>query len=64
MQHLELKYCERCGTLGLRHEASGQIYCTACAREMERVFLAPSELRPEAKKPCGSVGVAMSGGAR
>jgi len=61
MQHLEMKYCERCGTLGLRREGSGRIYCAACAHQMAQVFLAPSELRPEAKKPCGSV---VGGGAR
>ncbi len=66
IQEVELKYCERCGTLGLRRRASGQIYCTGCAREMARVFLAPSDLRcpsPEQKKPCGWA-VAADGGAR
>ena len=43
---LELKYCERCGTLGLRRGDSGQTYCGACWREMARVYLAPSEHRP------------------
>jgi hypothetical protein len=28
---LELKYCERCGSLWLRPVGGGQIYCRACA---------------------------------
>lgn len=59
MQHLEMKYCERCGTLGLRQEGSQQVYCAGCTREMARVFLAPSEFRPEEKQLCG-----LAGGAR
>lgn len=30
---LVLKYCEGCGTLGLRQEA-GSVYCLACERRL------------------------------
>ncbi len=40
-----LKYCERCGTLGLRDEESDRIYCQKCERKMAQTYLAPSELR-------------------
>ena len=33
----ELKYCERCGGLWLRPAGGGQIYCTACGREMAKL---------------------------
>ena len=29
---LELKYCERCGALGLRRLESGDNYCEGCAQ--------------------------------
>jgi hypothetical protein len=29
---LELKYCERCGGLGLRRPHSSETYCESCAR--------------------------------
>jgi len=29
---LELKYCERCGALGLRRPQSTENYCESCAR--------------------------------
>jgi hypothetical protein len=28
---LELKYCERCGSLGLRRPHSAELYCESCA---------------------------------
>ncbi len=31
---LELKYCERCGSLWLRRADSGAIYCAPCVRAM------------------------------
>ncbi len=48
----ELKYCERCGGLGLRRSKSGQPYCCDC-EQMMRAFLpraaaratAPGQLR-------------------
>ena len=35
----ELKYCERCGGLGLRRSKSGQPYCVACEQMMHRFSL-------------------------
>jgi ribosomal protein L37AE/L43A len=66
---LELKYCERCGTLGTRRQGSSQVYCESCEKKMAKVYRArpahrakdavkerdePQEDRPE-KKPCQSV---------
>jgi len=34
----ELKYCERCGGLGLRRNQSGSPYCSDC-EQMMRAFL-------------------------
>jgi hypothetical protein len=41
----ELKYCERCGGLGLRPVGGGQIYCAACWRQMAQ--LPPGSKEPE-----------------
>lgn len=51
--HLELKYCERCGGLGLRPRGSAVIFCTPCARVM--AGLAPnSNLSTHVLyRPCG-----------
>lgn len=68
MQELmELKYCERCGNLGLRRNGSRHTYCAGCEQEMARTYLAPSasrgnevateEVGGEKKKPSGSVKV-------
>jgi uncharacterized Zn finger protein (UPF0148 family) len=38
---MELKYCERCGTLGLRRGGSDEVYCPACEVAMSQVFQAP-----------------------
>jgi len=38
----ELKYCERCGGLGLRRSKSGQPYCMECDQIM-RHFSSESE---------------------
>jgi hypothetical protein len=35
----ELKYCERCGSLGTRHTESSETYCEACARVLTHCFL-------------------------
>ncbi len=42
---LELKYCERCGSLWLRPVGGRQIYCVACGREMAQ--LPPASREPE-----------------
>jgi hypothetical protein len=31
---LELKYCERCGSLWMRTQGTGEVYCPNCALEM------------------------------
>jgi len=65
----ELKYCERCGGLGLRRSNLGQPYCFACEQMMRRFLLHPPSspaagrgaqrnlrLREHAPaKPCASV---------
>jgi hypothetical protein len=38
--HLELKYCERCGSLWLREADSRGIYCERCEAAVDR--MAPS----------------------
>jgi len=37
----ELKYCERCGGLGLRRSNLGLPYCFACEEMMRRFLLRP-----------------------
>jgi hypothetical protein len=37
---LELKYCERCGGLGLRRPHSSESYCQVCARLLAPPVLA------------------------
>lgn len=44
-QFLELKYCERCGTLGTRDRSSDRIYCEPCGKEMLQVYRAPAKRR-------------------
>ncbi len=34
---LELKYCERCGSLRLRPVGGEQIYCAGCSRHMDEL---------------------------
>jgi hypothetical protein len=35
----ELKYCERCGSLGTRRAHSSDTYCESCAQILTHVFL-------------------------
>jgi len=42
---LELKYCERCGGLGLRPVGGAQTYCATCARAMAE--MAPGSTEAE-----------------
>ena len=49
-QNLELKYCERCGGLGLRRRDSGQIYCNACEEKMALMYKAPRKQRVRSKR--------------
>jgi len=44
---IELKYCERCGGLFLRHASDPEVYCGPCAPEV-RDMAAPR------KKPAAS----------
>jgi len=39
---LELKYCERCGGLGLRPKGSDLVLCTGCARATAGIFANPA----------------------
>jgi len=36
---VELKYCERCGGLGVRETDSGQVYCLDCQDKMAELPL-------------------------
>jgi hypothetical protein len=38
----ELKYCERCGSLGTRRADSSDTYCESCAQILTQVFLPAS----------------------
>ncbi len=35
--HLELKYCERCGALWIRHAGSEEPYCVSCAEAVRQM---------------------------
>jgi len=47
---LELKYCERCGRLGLRPKGSDLVLCAACA-----VAVSGVNTRPRSSYPLQSV---------
>jgi hypothetical protein len=40
----ELKYCERCGGLGVRRPHSGAAYCFGCAHMMRNFLVRPPSL--------------------
>lgn len=44
-KQLELKYCERCGSLWLREQGCGEVYCVKCVPEIEE--LPPPKKRPQ-----------------
>ncbi len=49
---LELKYCERCGSLWLCQVGTNASYCTPCAREMAEVsYRGPRATREAAVAP-------------
>jgi len=50
---LELKYCERCGTLWLRLRGSDVVVCRACARALTGLarWPAPGNRRIERSQP-------------
>jgi uncharacterized Zn finger protein (UPF0148 family) len=62
---MELKYCERCGTLGLRQGGSSQVYCESCEEKMDEVCKArPAQRAKEtAQEPdeAREVGLAKKG---
>ncbi len=45
---LELKYCERCGGLGLRRDKLGLPYCADCEQMLARLLLQPPSSLPNA----------------
>ena len=38
---LELKYCERCGSLWVRETGTGEIFCFPCVLKMQGLRLVP-----------------------
>ena len=71
MQHTtyELKYCERCGSLGLRRSQSAENYCEPCGQILT-TYLPPADWRrrsvvrqpgTEAPTPLKLQGVTLSG---
>ena len=55
----ELKYCERCGSLGLRRAQSGETYCEPCGQILIAYTLPgdptprylPRRAKPHRKRP-------------
>ena len=37
IEQLELKYCERCGALWLRHKGAECVYCADCVSQMNEM---------------------------
>jgi ribosomal protein L37AE/L43A len=48
---LELKYCERCGTLWLRLRGSDVVVCRACARALAGLTGWPAVGNPRIERP-------------
>lgn len=48
---LELKYCERCGTLWLRLRGSDVVVCRACARALAGLAGWPANRRVQHTEP-------------
>jgi Zn-finger nucleic acid-binding protein len=48
---VEVKYCERCGGLWLRHAGSPQVYCAYCAPDMAEVARGPKKQPRSVKLP-------------
>ena len=74
---LELKYCERCGTLKLRPVASGTLYCRPCELLLARFTIpraaavthfsklpSPPEMKILAGIPLAVPGAGVSGRAQ
>ncbi len=47
----ELKYCERCGALGLRRRQSAETYCEACGQMLLNYFTPRLARRPQLRNP-------------
>jgi hypothetical protein len=39
LNHVELKYCERCGNIWLRRSGSARIHCAPCAKAEATLLL-------------------------
>jgi hypothetical protein len=52
-QRVELKYCERCGALGLRECGGGQVYCNPCLSEVEELPVPTRRSNPRMRMPVG-----------
>jgi hypothetical protein len=52
-QRVELKYCERCGALGLRECGGGQVYCHHCLPEVEELPVPKRRPDPRMRMPVG-----------
>jgi Zn-finger nucleic acid-binding protein len=57
---IELKYCERCGGLWLRHEGNPQVYCVRCLPEMAQVARGHKKQPTSANRPDLREGVACA----
>jgi hypothetical protein len=55
LEHLELKYCERCGGLWLRREGSDRIYCVSCFPVMSEVPAGRNPLPVRLRLPIGNL---------
>jgi hypothetical protein len=50
---VELKYCERCGSLGVRECGGGQVYCDNCLPQVAQLP-APHRIRTSPQLPVGT----------
>ena len=53
---MELKYCERCGGLFLRHEHSARVYCVACAPAMREMAIGKTKKPPQSVRAADEMG--------
>ena len=58
MNKVELKFCERCGGLWFRPEASRDIYCRHCAPEMNQIAVGRKKPPVSVKAECGGAACA------
>jgi len=55
LEHLELKYCERCGGLWLRRKGSDRIYCLSCLPVMNEIPIGRNPLPVRVRLPLGKL---------